>query len=467
MQQKSKQNTSTIWGGRFDKRNHPLMQKLNASIAVDKRLATQDVLASKAHVTMLAQTKIITSTQADTLIAGLERVQQDIDADTLPLTEDLEDIHMNIENRLQQHIGDDALMLHTARSRNDQVATDFRLWMRTANTTIDGYLADMQRTLCTLAENNLETLMPGMTHLQPAQVITLAHHLLAYVFMFGRDRSRLQDASKRLNECPLGACALAGTSFPIDRNMTAEALGFIQPMPNAMDAVSDRDFALDFLTNAAIAATHMSRLCEDLILWSSPAFAFITIDDSWTTGSSIMPQKRNPDAAEIIRSFNGSIIGAMVSLFITLKALPLAYSKDMQQDKAPTFQAYDLWQESLVAMTLMLDTMTIHKDAMVKAAQQGYTNATDLADWLVQKKNMPFRKAHHIVGRIVAVAEKQGIPLEAMPLAEMQRLCPLIEADACAVLSPAHAVASRKSFGGTAPAQARLAITQARKTFRL
>ncbi|MBC6444346.1 MAG: argininosuccinate lyase [Alphaproteobacteria bacterium GM202ARS2] len=456
-----------VRGGRFARGLAPLMERMNASIHVDKRLAEQDIRASFAHVAMLVATGIISKACGANIERGLKRVAQEIADNTLAYDEALEDIHMHIEARLHHHIGDDALSLHTARSRNDQVATDFRLWCRDAYDQIDKAMARLQACLCRHAETHAETLMPGYTHLQNAQVITLGHHFMAYVFMVGRDRSRVADARRRLNECPLGACALAGTSFAIDRAMTAQALGFAKPMDNAMDAVSDRDFVVDFLSTAALAGVHLSRLAEDMILWSNPSFGFIRLDERWSTGSSIMPQKRNPDAAELVRAESGALAGHLIDGLMVLKALPLAYSKDMQRDKQPTFSAYDSWMQGTQALTGMLDTLHVEQEAMGRAARLGYTNATDAADWLVHNKKMPFRKAHHVVGALVAHAEKEGVTLDELPLATMQALCPDIDEGILAVLAPEKAVRARNSLGGTSPEQVRLAVKRARQMFNL
>ena len=402
----SPKGASPVRGGRFEQGLAPLMQRMNASIGVDKRLAEQDLRGSFAHVAMLVKTGIISKACGANIERGLGLVADELKAGSLVYDEALEDIHMHIEARLCHHIGDDGLSLHTARSRNDQVATDLRLWCRDAYDKLDEAIGALQACLCRHSETHAETLMPGYTHLQNAQVITLGHHLMAYVFMLGRDRGRIADARRRLNESPLGACALAGTSFAIDRDMTAEALGFDKPMDNAMDAVSDRDFVLDFLSTAAISGVHMSRLCEDMILWSNPSFGFIRLDERWSTGSSIMPQKRNPDAAELVRGMSGSMTGHLVDMLVVLKALPLAYSKDMQRDKLPTFSAYDSWLQATEALTGMLDNLDVDKEAMKRAAEKGYTNATDAADWLVQHKGMAFRRAHSIVGALVAHAER-------------------------------------------------------------
>ncbi|MBC6496964.1 MAG: argininosuccinate lyase [Alphaproteobacteria bacterium GM7ARS4] len=462
-----KDDTSPIWGGRFQEGNDPLLQEMNASIDVDIRLAHYDIRASKAHCHMLMDAHIISKKDGQKILTGLDNVQQDIDGGHMPLRKELEDIHMHVEDALKGYIGDAAERLHTARSRNDQVATDFRLWIRDASLVIDHALATLQETLCAHAEDHTDTLMPGLTHLQNAQIISFSHHMMAYVFMFGRDRQRLDHARQRLNECPLGACALAGTSFPIDRHQTAHALAFDAPMDNAMDAVSDRDFVLDFLNNATISSIHLSRLAEELVLWSSPAFGFITLPDAWTTGSSIMPQKRNPDAAELVRASCAHAIAALHSLLVTLKALPLAYSKDMQNDKAPCFQAYDQWHMALHATNAMLSSLTIHKDAMERHATTGYTNATDIADWLVRHHHVPFRQAHHIAGRIVLLAEEQQCALHQLPLAEMRRIDQRIDERLLHALQPIISMKSRNSLGGTAPEQIRHAIAHARTRYIL
>ncbi len=444
-----------MWGGRFSAGPDALMEEINASIDFDKRFFRQDIEASKAHCQMLAAKGIIAAEDAEKIITGLERIASEIERGEFTFSRALEDIHMNVEARLAELIGEAAGRLHTARSRNDQVATDFRLHVRDAVDHLMQQLGALMRVLAQKALRHADVIMPGFTHLQVAQPVTFGHHLLAYVEMFARDRSRLADARRRLNECPLGAAALAGTSFPIDREMTAEALGFERPMRNSLDAVSDRDFVLEVLAAASICAVHLSRFAEELVIWSSAQFDFIRLSDRFTTGSSIMPQKRNPDAAELIRAKAGRVIGAMVSLLVVMKGLPLAYSKDMQEDKEPAFDALDTLSLSLEVMRGMVADMEPNKAAMRAAAAQGFSTATDLADWLVRKLNVPFRQAHHITGRLVAMAEEKGVDLPDLSLEEMQQVEPRITEDVFSVLGVENSVASRTSFGGTAPENVR------------
>jgi argininosuccinate lyase len=427
------------------------MEEINASIGFDKRLAPQDIRASKAHAAMLADAGIIDAADAKAIIKGLEDVAAEIDGGKLQFSRALEDVHMNVESRLKEVIGTPAGRLHTARSRNDQVATDFKLYVRDRIDALDEALAVLQLALVRKAEAHAGTIMPGFTHMQPAQPVTFGHHLLAYVEMLGRDRGRLADARARLNECPLGSAALAGTSFPIDRQATAKALGFDKPTDNSLDGVSDRDFVLETLAAASICAVHLSRFAEEVVLWSTPQFGFIKLSDKFTTGSSIMPQKRNPDAAELTRAKVGRIAGAFQSLLIVMKGLPLAYSKDMQEDKEVAFDALDSLGLAVAATAGMVDDMQPQADAMLAAAGSGYSTATDLADWLVRVLKMPFRDAHHVTGRIVAAAEAEKLPLDKLSLAAMQAVEPLITADVFSVLSPENSVASRVSHGGTAP----------------
>jgi argininosuccinate lyase len=441
------------------------MERINASIDFDKRLYAEDIMASKAHCAMLAARKIIAADDAARINDGLDRVLAEIESGGFAFKTALEDIHLNIESRLAELIGDAAGRLHTARSRNDQVATDFRLWVRGAIDRAEAALQALQHALIEQAETHAGTIMPGFTHLQPAQPVTLGHHLLAYVEMFGRDRGRFRDARARLNESPLGAGALAGTSFPIDRAMTATALGFDRPAANSLDAVSDRDFALEFLSAAAICGMHLSRLAEELILWCSAQFGFARLSDRFTTGSSIMPQKRNPDAAELVRGKTGRVLGAFVALATTLKGLPLAYAKDMQEDKEPLFDAADTLELCLAATGGMVRDVTFDPKRLRAAAEAGFPTATDLADWVVQKLGLPFRKAHHIAGSIVRRAEALGVGLAQMPLAEMQKIEPGITQDAFRVLGLEQSVASRTSLGGTAPDNVRAACAAARKRF--
>ena len=461
----SQKKPSSIWGGRFSGGPSKLMQDINASISYDKTLYRQDIAGSIAHAQMLADQKILTEDDREQIVAGLLQIEQEIAAGTFAFSEQLEDIHMNIEARLAELIGDPAKRLHTARSRNDQVATDLRLWLRDAIGDIDHMLARLQAALLTQAEDHTETVMPGYTHLQTAQPISFGFHLLAYVQMFGRDRCRFADCIKRINESPLGAAALAGTSHPIDRHKTAALLGFRQPMANAMDAVSARDFAVEFMAAAAMCATHLSRLAEEIVIWSTDRFAFISLSDAYTTGSSIMPQKRNPDAAELIRAKPGRIMGDMVALLTVLKGLPLAYGKDMQEDKEPVFDAEKSLCISLMAMTGMIKDMTAHPEAMRQALRQGHPLATDLADYLVTELNIPFRNAHHITGTLVSLADKKGCGLDELTLEELQSVEPQLTSAAQAILSIDHAVAARTSYGGTAPEQVRASIAAAKAQF--
>ena len=457
------QEANSLWGGRFARGPDALMQRINASIDFDKRLYAQDLAGSKAHAEMLVAQGIIDAEDGAAIARGLDQIRGEIEDGTFAFDAALEDIHMNIEARLATLVGDAAGRLHTARSRNDQVATDLRLWVRDAIDALDDGLRGLQLALLDQAERHADALMPGFTHLQAAQPVTLGHHLLAYVEMAARDRGRLGDCRGRLNECPLGAAALAGTSFPIDREATARALGFARPMANSIDAVSDRDFALEFLAAAAIAATHLSRLAEEIVLWSSAQFGFVTLSDAFSTGSSIMPQKRNPDAAELVRGKAGRIIGALTGLLVVLKGLPLAYGKDMQEDKEPVFDAADSLSLCLAAMTGMIADLRFERAAMAAAAAAGYTTATDLADWLVRVLGLPFRRAHHITGQLVRRAEARGCALADLPLADMQAVEPAITDALYEVLTPERSVASRTSFGGTAPETVRRAIAAARE----
>jgi argininosuccinate lyase len=448
-------SANRMWGGRFKALPAEIMEEINASIGFDKRLAPQDIRASKAHASMLAAQGIITKADAREILKGLEQVLAEIESGTIAYTRALEDVHMNVEARVKDLIGNPAGRLHTARSRNDQVATDFRLYVRETIDAFDTALAGLQFVLARKAEAHAATVMPGFTHLQPAQPVTFGHHMLAYVEMLGRDRGRFADARRRLNECPLGAAALAGTSFPIDRQMTADALDFDKPSANSLDAVSDRDFVLETLAAAAITAMHLSRLAEEIVLWATHQFGFIRLSDKFTTGSSIMPQKRNPDAAELTRAKVGRVAGAFQSLLIVMKGLPLAYSKDMQEDKEVAFDALDSLALAIAAMAGMVDDMEPVPDAMRAAADQGYATATDLADWLVRALKLPFREAHHVTGRIVAEAESQSLPLEKLSLKAMQAVERRITNDVFSVLSPEKSVSSRKSYGGTAPQNVR------------
>jgi argininosuccinate lyase len=443
---------SSMWGGRFAGGPAAIMQRINASIDFDKRLYAQDIRGSKAHCRMLVKQGILTQADGDSILAGLDTVLAEIEAGSFPFSMELEDIHMNVESRLAELIGEAAGRLHTARSRNDQVATDFRLWVRDALDGMEKALQGLQAALIARAGDHAGTVMPGFTHLQAAQPVTMGHHLMAYVEMIGRDRGRLTDARARLNESPLGSAALAGTSFPIDRHFTAEQLGFDRPMNNSLDGVSDRDFALEFMAAAAICAVHLSRLAEELVIWTSAQFRFVKLSDAFTTGSSIMPQKRNPDAAELIRAKTGRVIGDLNALLIVMKGLPLAYSKDMQDDKEPVFEVADTMELAIAAMTGMIADMTVNTEVLAGAAGAGFTTATDIADWCVRELKMPFRRAHHVAGSLVKLAEDKGCDLQDLSLAEMQGIEAGITEQARAVLAVESSVASRTSFGGTAPA---------------
>ena len=440
-----------MWGGRFSASPAALMEAINVSIGFDRRLAAQDIAGSLAHSDMLAAQGIISREDRDAIRGGLAKIRDEIEAGGFAFQTVLEDIHLNVEGRLRDLIGPGAGRLHTARSRNDQVAVDFRLWVRDALDRADAQLTDLMRALLAQAERHAATVMPGFTHLQSAQPVTFGHHCMAYVEMFSRDRSRVRDARGRLNESPLGAAALAGTSFPIDRDATAQALGFDGPTRNSLDSVSARDFALEYLSAAAICATHLSRLAEEIVVWMSAQFGFVRLPDRWTTGSSIMPQKRNPDAAELVRAKTGRIFGALVALLTVMKGLPLAYSKDMQEDKEVAFDALDSLALAIAATTGMVGDMQPQEKVLLAAAGGGYSTATDLADWLVRVLKMPFRDAHHVTGRIVAAAEAESLPLDKLSLAAMQGVEPRITGDVFSVLSPENSVASRVSHGGTAP----------------
>ena len=462
---KNKSDVSVIWGGRFAGGPGLEMEEINASINFDKRLYAQDIAASKAHAEMLQSRSIISDDDADAILSGLDSILAEIEAGEFAYNRQLEDIHMNVESRLGELIGDAAGRLHTARSRNDQVATDFRLWVRDALTRSESEMRGLQAALIDRAEEHAATVMPGFTHLQSAQPVTFGHHLLAYVEMLGRDRGRLGDCLTRLNECPLGAAALAGTSFPIDRQASAAALGFDRPAANSIDAVSDRDFALEALSTAAIAATHLSRLAEELVIWSSAQFAFIRLSDGFSTGSSIMPQKRNPDAAELVRAKTGRITGALVALLMVMKGLALSYAKDMQEDKEPLFDAFDSLSLCLRASAGMIRDLQVDAKAMAAAAGEGHATATELADWLVRELGMPFREAHHVTGRVVRRADELACRLEELSLEELQAVEPRITAAARDVLDPVRAVESRSSYGGTAPHQVLAQVTRARQRF--
>jgi argininosuccinate lyase len=440
------------WGGRFAAGPSAVMQEINASIGFDRRLWRQDIRGSLAHAAMLAKIGVITAKDEQAIRDGLAAIAQEIETGRFAFDAALEDIHMNIEARLTERIGEAGRRLHTARSRNDQVAVDFRLWVRDAIDGLAAQIADVMRALAERAAAHAADPMPGFTHLQTAQPVTFGHHLLAYVEMLDRDRGRLADCRRRLNESPLGSAALAGTSFPIDRAMTAQALGFDCPTANSLDAVSDRDFALEFLAAAAISAMHLSRFAEEIVVWCSAPFRFIRLSDAFTTGSSIMPQKRNPDAAELVRAKTGRITGSLVALLTVMKGLPLAYAKDMQEDKEPVFDAAEAWALSLAAIAGMVRDMTPDVARMREMAGAGYATATDLADWLVRVLKLPFRDAHHVTGRLVAAAEAKGVELSGLTLAEMQSAEPRITADVFSVLTVEASVASRTSHGGTAPA---------------
>jgi len=451
-----------MWGGRFAEGPAAVMREINASIPFDKRLWRQDLRASRAHAAMLAKQGIIAAEDAAAIDAGLEAVGADYAAQGVPEDLALEDIHMLSEARLAEKIGPTAGRLHTARSRNDQVATDFRLWVRDAIDQVDAALGQLQDALIARAEDHAESVMPGFTHLQSAQPVTLGHHLMAYHEMIARDRSRFADARARGNQCPLGAAALAGTGFPIDRHATAAALGFAEPTRNSLDSVSDRDFALDYLMAATQCSLHLSRLAEEFINWASQPFGFVALSDQWSTGSSIMPQKRNPDAAELVRGHSGRIAGCMTALVMTMKGLPLAYSKDMQDDKPPVFEAHDLLGLSIAAMTGMVASATFRTDRMRALAESGFATATDLADWLVREAGLPFREAHHVTGRAVKLAEERGVRLDQLELGALQAIDSAVDERVYAVLSVDASVASRTSFGGTAPVRVREAIAAAK-----
>lgn len=451
MSDKTESKENQMWGGRFSQGPSEIMEAINASIDIDKRLWREDIAGSKAHAAMLAEAKIISRDDAQAITKGLDQIAGEIERGAFKFSRALEDIHMNIEARLKEIIGEPAGRLHTARSRNDQVATDFRLWCRRACEEAEAALKTLMRALATKAEAEAGAVMPGFTHLQTAQPVTFGHHLLAYVEMFSRDAGRFADARTRMNESPLGAAALAGTPFPIDRDQTAKALGFDRPCANSLDAVSSRDFALELLSAASITAVHLSRLAEEIVLWTSPQFGFASLTDAFSTGSSIMPQKRNPDAAELVRAKTGRINGSLNSLLSVMKALPLAYAKDLQEDKAATFEAIDALALAIAAMTGMVGDILINREAMKDAAARGFSTATDLADWLVRTLGAPFREAHHITGRVVAAAEKKGVRLDQLTLEEMQAVEPRITNDIYSVLSVEASVASRRAYGGTAP----------------
>ena len=457
--------TSEIWGGRFAHGPSQIMDEINASVSFDQRLYVQDIAASRAHAAMLATQGIISADDAKRISEGLEIIGAEIEKGSFQFSTALEDIHMNVESRLKELIGEPAGRLHTARSRNDQVATDFKLWVRNALDALESGLQKFQRTLIDRAEEHAATIMPGYTHLQTAQPVTVGHHLLAYVEMIGRDRGRVADCRVRMNENPLGSGALAGTSFPIDREQTTSDLGFDRPTVNSLDAVSDRDFALEFLSIAAILAVHLSRLAEELVIWSNASFGFVKLPDSFSTGSSMLPQKRNPDAAELVRAKSGRVIGSLSGLLIVMKGLPLAYSKDMQEDKEPVFETSDTLELCLSAMTGMMTDILFVPNKMAEASQGGTSNATDLADWLVRVLGKPFREAHHITGVLVRLAEDKACYLEELSLADMQEIESGITEDIFRVLSLENSVNSRTSFGGTAPENVKAACAAAKDKY--
>ena len=448
---KDSSSANAMWGGRFASGPDAIMTAINASIGFDQRLYAQDIAGSRAHAAMLAATGILTSSDAEAIGEGLLTVLSEIEGGNFAFSTALEDIHMNVESRLKEIIGEPAGRLHTARSRNDQVAVDFRLWVRAqCDAAIEG-LSALMKAFLAQAEAGADWVMPGFTHLQTAQPVTWGHHMLAYVEMLGRDRSRFQDARRRMNESPLGAAALAGTSFPIDRHMTAKALGFDRPTANSLDSVSDRDFALEFLAASSICAMHLSRFAEELVIWSSAQFRFVRLSDKWTTGSSIMPQKKNPDAAELLRAKLGRILGATVALFTVMKGLALTYSKDMQEDKEQVFDAADTLMLALAAMTGMVSDMTANRDVLAASAASGFSTATDLADWLVRALNLPFREAHHVTGTLVAMAEGKGCDLPELSITEMKSVHDGITQEVYSVLGVENSVRSRTSYGGTSP----------------
>jgi argininosuccinate lyase len=454
-----------MWGGHYASGPSAIMAEINSSIDIDRRFYAQDIKASKAHAAMLMRQGIICKKDAHAIARGLDHILAEINSGQFTFSRTLEDVHMNIEARLKTLVGDAAGRLHTARSRNDQVATDFRLWLREAIDGIDDFLKDLQAALLDKAETYAETLMPGFTHLQPAQPITFGHHLMAYVEMLGRDRGRMQDTRKRVNEMPLGSAALAGTSFPIDRLWLAHTLGFDRPMANSMDGVSSRDFALEFLSSASILGMHLSRMAEEIVMWASPMFGFVKLSEAFTTGSSIMPQKRNPDAAELVRGKSGRLLGAFTTLFVVMKGLALSYAKDMQEDKEQVFDAADTLNLMIAAMAGMVRDMAPQAETMRKALAEGFITATDLADWLARKADIPFREAHHITGKLVRMAEAKTCALDQLSLKDMQSVDHRITGDVFSVLAPEAAVKSRNSLGGTAPARVKKAIIAARKRF--
>jgi argininosuccinate lyase len=451
----SNSSSNQMWGGRFAAGPASIMEEINASIGFDKKLYAQDIAGSIAHATMLAAQKIITDADRDQIIAGLNQIKGEIESGQFVFSRKLEDIHMNVESRLAELIGPAAGRLHTGRSRNDQVAVDFRLWVKAELIKTEALMTGLIKAFLDKAEAHADTVMPGFTHLQTAQPVTFGHHCMAYVEMIGRDRSRVRDAIARLDESPLGAAALAGTPYPIDRHMTATALGFREPTRNSIDTVSDRDFALEFLSLAAISATHLSRFAEEIVIWTTPQFGFIRLSDAFSTGSSIMPQKKNPDAAELVRAKTGRINGSLIALLTVMKGLPLAYSKDMQEDKEQVFDAAESLELALAAMTGMVADMTVNVAKMKAAAGAGFSTATDLADWLVRAVGLPFREAHHVTGRAVALAESKACDLSDLSLEELQAIHPGVTDDVYKVVTVEASVAARKSYGGTAPDQVR------------
>ncbi|WP_137157163.1 argininosuccinate lyase [Rhizobium sp. FKL33] len=454
----SNSSSNQMWGGRFAAGPASIMEEINASIGFDKKLYAQDIAGSIAHATMLAAQKIITDADRDQIIVGLNQIKGEIESGQFVFSRKLEDIHMNVESRLAELIGPAAGRLHTGRSRNDQVAVDFRLWVKAELIKTEALMTGLIKAFLDKAEAHADTVMPGFTHLQTAQPVTFGHHCMAYVEMIGRDRSRVRDAIARLDESPLGAAALAGTPYPIDRHMTAQALGFREPTRNSIDTVSDRDFALEFLSLAAISATHLSRFAEEIVIWTTPQFGFIRLSDAFSTGSSIMPQKKNPDAAELVRAKTGRINGSLIALLTVMKGLPLAYSKDMQEDKEQVFDAAESLELALAAMTGMVADMTVNVTKMKAAAGAGFSTATDLADWLVRAVGLPFREAHHVTGRAVALAESKACDLSDLSLDELQAIHPGVTEDVYKVVTVEASVAARKSYGGTAPDQVRRQI---------
>jgi argininosuccinate lyase len=462
---KNPKASNALWGGRFSRGTSAIMTAINASVSFDQKLACHDIAGSIAHAKMLGKQRILKPAEVTKIVKGLTAIEGQIKKGSFTFTEGLEDVHMNIESALTNAIGDAGKKLHTARSRNDQVATDFRLWTRDAFDFLDSKLQELQAALIAKAEKNVGAILPGLTHFQPAQPVSFAHHLLAYVEMLGRDRDRAQAARKRMNECPLGSAALAGTPWPIDRNHTAKALGFDRPMANSLDGVSDRDFVLDYASTASITLVHLSRLAEEIIVWMNPQFGFISLGDALTTGSSIMPQKRNPDAAELVRGKTGRVFGVLIQMLTLLKALPLAYAKDLQEDKEQTFMVFDTLDLCLAAMIAMVKDLHVNKKAMEQAAAAGFSTATDLADYLARELEMPFRDAHHITGQIVKLAETKECQLDALSLADMRKIEPRIDKGVFKVLSVEASVESRTSLGGTSPVRVKQALVEARRRF--